>query len=187
MARSKLVGSGPVALKPATRSALKVALTRNATDKARAPSQSAGKNAATLVQPRLDRGYVMVKLGNVTVQAKTLGIAAGRIALPKMIQESMGLQDAFLVRNVKNPSAPEVLVINPAALDKELRQVRPSRTLGAIVDALPFERRGVPRLRLRPLPDAGIQNRLRVPILGAGASSSRKGVGVVNVGAAEEG
>jgi hypothetical protein len=85
-----------------------------------------------------------IKLGSVTVQAKALGIGAGRIALPKMIQKSMRLEDAFLVRNIKNPMAPQVLVINPAALDQELRRVRPGRTLGEIIDVLPFNRQGVP-------------------------------------------
>ena len=107
---------------------------------------------------------VQIKLGSVTVHAKTLGIAAGRIALPKMVQGSKNLEDAFLVRNVKNPSAPEVLVINAAALDQELRRGRPARTLGDIVDALPFGRKGVPSLKMRPLPDGGISKRLRLPV-----------------------
>ena len=128
----------------------------------------------------------MVKLGNVTVQARTLGVAAGRIALPKMIQASMGLEDAFLVRNVKNPNAPEVLVINPAALDKELRQVRPGRTLGEVVDSLPFGRRGVPRLRLRPLPDADVKNRLRIPVLRAGGASQHRDVSPGKVNAVKK-
>ena len=174
MARSKFAGKGPVALKAAARGALKVALARSAPVQSRLQSPSA--STVTIKRP-LNVGYVMVKLGNVTVQAKTLGVAAGRIALPKMIQESMGLEDAFLVRNVKNPNAPEVLVINPAALDNELRQVRPNRTLGEIVDSLPFGRRGVPSLKVRPLPDAGIQNRLRVPNLAAAMASQYRGGG----------
>ncbi len=176
MARSKFAGKGPVALKAAARGALKVALARGAPVQSRLQSPSASKNSTVTIKRPLNVGYVMVKLGNVTVQAKTLGVAAGRIALPKMIQESMGLEDAFLVRNVKNPNAPEVLVINPAALDNELRQVRPHRTLGEIVDSLPFGRRGVPSLKVRPLPDADIQNRLRISNLApAGASKYRGG------------
>lgn len=132
-------------------------------------SRPKGAIASKQVVPegRVELGYVRIKLGSVTVQAKPLGIAAGRVALPKMIQGSVGLEDAFLVRNVKNPMAPEVLVINPAALDKELRRVRPGRTLGDIVDVLPFNRQGVPSLRVHALPDAGIEKRLRLPVVAA--------------------
>jgi hypothetical protein len=128
--------------------------------KARLHGKGSGKETA--VAARVE--HVRIKLGSVTVHAKALGIAAGRIALPKMIQASLGLEDAVLVRNVKNPTAPEVLVINPAALDQELRRVRPARTLGEIIDVLPFGRQGVPSLRVRDLPDAGLDKRLRLPV-----------------------
>ena len=125
--------------------------------------QGADTSPSGAAPEHVEPGYVRIKLGGVTVQAKAMGIAAGRIALPKMIQGSIGLEDAFLVRNVKNPTAPEVLVINPAALDQELRRARPARTLGEIVAVLPFGRQGVPTLRLRELPDAGLDKRLRLP------------------------
>ena len=143
-------------LKAATRVKLTSSL---APAKSRLQGASGGKGSAAI-----ELGYVRIKLGNVTVQAKALGIGAGRIALPKMIQKSRGLEDAFLVRNIKNPTAPEVLVINPAALDQELRRVRLGRTLGEIVDVLPFNRQGVPSLRVRALPDAGLDKRLRLPV-----------------------
>jgi hypothetical protein len=151
-------------LKAATRGSLKPTSSR-APVKSRLQGASGGKESAA--KGRIEPGYVRIKLGSITVQAKALGIAAGRIALPKMIQGSMRLEDAFLVRNVKNPTAPEVLVINPAALDQELRRVRPGRTLGEIIDVLPFGRQGVPSLRVRALPDAGLDKRLRLPVAAA--------------------
>jgi hypothetical protein len=121
------------------------------------------KGSGTPTSAILGNQYVRIKLGGVTVQAKALGIAAGRAALPKLVQGSIGLGDAFLVRNVKNPLAPNVLVINPAALDEELSRNRPKRTLGEIVSTLPFGRRGVPSLTAGALPDSGVGERLRVP------------------------
>ena len=158
MAHSKVA---PRHLKATTRMKLASSL-------ASAKSRSQGASGVKERAP-IELGYVRIKLGNVTVQAKALGIGAGRIALPKMIQKSRGLEDAFLVRNIKNPMAPEVLVVNPAALDQELRRARPGRTLGEIIDALPFSRQGVPTLKLRALPNAGLDKRLRLP--GAAARS----------------
>jgi len=143
----------------------KIAPRRNAKDKVKRlkvrPLGVRGGYEAATTAGTVER--VQIKLGGVTVHAKALGIAAGRIALPKMIQGSVDLEDAFLVRNVKNPTAPRVLVINPTALDQELRRFRPGRTLGDIIDVLPFGRKGVPSLRIRSLPDAGLDKRLRVP------------------------
>jgi hypothetical protein len=176
----------PRHLKAATHGSLKPTSGR-APVKSRLKGAIGSKESAPVgrVEPR----YVRIKLGNVTVQAKALGIAAGRIALPKMIQGSMALEDAFLVRNVKNPKAPEVLVINPAALDQELRRVRPGRTLGDIVDVLPFNRQGVPSLRVRALPDAGIEKRLRLPVVAArsGEPGEAQAAGVSAQATAREG
>ncbi len=127
---------------------------------ARLRGDSAGKQ--TVASGQVER--VQIRLGSIIVHARTLGIAAGRNALPKMVQESVNLEDAFLLRNVKNPTAPEVLVINPAALDQELRRVRPSRTLGDVIDVLPFGRKGVPSLRLHAPPDGETIQRLRLPV-----------------------
>jgi hypothetical protein len=176
----------PRHLKAATHGSLKPTSSR-APVKSRLKGAIGSKESAP--GGRVEPGYVRIKLGNVTVQAKALGIAAGRIALPKMIQGSMALEDAFLVRNVKNPTAPEVLVINPAALDQELRRVRPGRTLGDIVDVLPFNRQGVPSLRVRALPDAGIEKRLRLPVVAArsGQPGEAQAAGVSAQAKAREG
>jgi hypothetical protein len=104
-----------------------------------------------------------------------------------MIQKSMGLKDAFLVRNIKNPTAPEVLVINPAALDQELRRVRPGRTLGEIIDVLPFNRQGVPSLRVRALPDAGLDKRLRLSAARNDQAQQAHAAGVSAQAKAQEG
>ena len=170
--------------KAPTRGSPKAAPSRVAV-KSRVHGASAGKEAA--VPGRAEPGYVRIKLGNVTVQAKAMGIAAGRIALPKMIQGSMGLEDSFLVRNVRNPTAPEVLVINPAALDQELCRVRPGRTLGEIIGVLPFGRQGVPSLRVRALPDTGLGKRLRLPVAGARADWAYEAAGVSASAEAQEG
>jgi hypothetical protein len=161
MASSKVAQRHP---KAATRGSLKPTASR-APGKTRSQGASGGKESAA--KERIELGYVRIKLGSVTLQVKALGIGAGRIALPKMIQKSRGLEDAFLVRNIRNPTAPEVLVINPAALDQELRRARPGRTLGEIVDMLHFNRQGVPRLVVRALPDAGLDKRLRLPAAAA--------------------
>jgi hypothetical protein len=176
----------PRHLKAATHGSLKPASSR-APVKSRLKGASGSKQSAP--EGRVEPGYVRIKLGSVTVQARALGIAAGRIALPKMIQGSMGLEDAFLVRNIKNPTAPEVLVINPAALDQELRRVRPGRTLGDIVDVLPFNRQGVPSLRVRALPDTGIKKRLRLPVVAAASAqpSDAQAAGVSAQAKAREG
>jgi hypothetical protein len=158
-------------LKAATRGSLKLPSSR-ASGKSRLQGASGGKESTP--KGRVEPGYVRIKLGSVTVQAKALGIVAGRIALPKMIQKSMGLEDAFLVRNIKNPTAPQVLVINPAALDQELCRVRPGRTLGEIIDVLPFNRQGVPSLRARALPNAGLDKRLRLPVATARDDQARQ-------------
>jgi hypothetical protein len=168
-------------LKAATRGSLK-RTSSGVPVKSRLHGASGGKEKG-----RTEPGYVRIKLGSVTVQAKALGIAAGRIALPKMIQGSMRLEDAFLVRNVKNPMAPEVLVINPAALDQELRRVRPGRTLGEIVDALPFGRQGVPSLRVRDLPDAGLSKRLRLPVAASRTDRAHAAAAVSAPAKAQEG
>lgn len=86
------------------------------------------------------------------LDVEQVAVALARTGMPGLIRASAKSGRAFLIQNAKNPSAASALLINPDVLKKRLAQLRPTRTLGQLLDSLPFQRRGSPRLTVE-LPD----------------------------------
>ena len=91
-------------------------------------------------------GETQIKVGFTTVDVERVSVAAARTDMPGMIRASAETGQAFLIHNAKNPSAATALLINPAALDRRLSTPATKRTLGELIDTLPFKRRGSPRV-----------------------------------------
>lgn len=108
--------------------------------------------------------------GPIVLNVEQVAVASARTGMPGLIRASAKSGRAFLIQNAKNPSAASALLINPGVLQQRLAQVRPARTLGQLLDSLPFKRRGAPRLTVE-LPD-DVAPDLKVP--GRGERSSAK-------------
>lgn len=102
-----------------------------------------------------------IRLGSLFVDVERVAIGAARAEMPTLIRDSTESGRAFLIHNAKSPSAATALLINPAVLEQRLLHAKPRRTLGDVIDTLPFKRRGAPRLVVS-LPDDDAPT-LRVP------------------------
>lgn len=94
-------------------------------------------------------------LGRIVLEVEQVPVASARTGMPGLIRASAKSGRAFLIHNAKNPAAASALLINPDILRARLERSRSVRTLGALLDALPFKRQGSPRLRAG-LPEDGL-------------------------------
>lgn len=118
-------------------------------------------------------GSRQLKLGGVEIDVDFVPVGSARTEMPGLIRASAESGRAFLIRNARNPSAATALLVNPAVLARKLAAARPPRTLGDVIDALPFKRRGAPRLTVElpddEAPDLRVPRRRRVRVVAAGA------------------
>ena len=108
--------------------------------------------AATLVHKAPVHVGYQIKVGSVFVDVEQVAVGSARTEMPGLIRASAESGRAFLIHNARNASAATALLINPAVLEQRLSVTKPRRTLGDVIDALPFKRRGTPRL-VASLPD----------------------------------
>lgn len=101
---------------------------------------------------KLSRAEESIALGTTWLEVEPVAVGSARTVMPRLIRDSASGR-AFLIRNAKSPSAATALLINPEVLQERLIRSKPRRTLGQVLDALPFKRLGAPRLRVVDLPD----------------------------------
>jgi hypothetical protein len=102
-----------------------------------------------------------IQFAGKTVEVAEIGVGSARAAIPRMMRDSALTGRAYFIRNNKNPTAASALLVSPQALEKLLYAPVERRTLGAVLDALPFRGVEVPRIR-KDHPDNIMRTR-RVP------------------------
>jgi hypothetical protein len=107
-------------------------------------------------------------IGGAALQVEQVAVGFARTRMPGLIRASAESGRVFLIENARSPSAASALLVNPEVLGRTIAAARLRRTLGDIVDALPFKRRGAPRLTIE-MPDAEATV-LRVPGQSASAA-----------------
>ena len=93
-----------------------------------------------------------------------MNISDARARLPKMIRESV-MGRTYLIGSARNADAPSAVLIGVSKLDEvvqEVAQSGSSRTLGDILDSLPFSGMELRSPLVEPLPGAGLPT-LRLP------------------------
>lgn len=130
------------ALKPLPRARAPKAATAR---KAR-PAAGAGKPAGAAAHPLRTVAKTQITLGLVSVDVERVSVASARTEMPGLIRASAETGRAFLIHNAKNASAAGALLINPAVLEQRLQSAAAPRTLGQLIDTLPFKRRGSRRV-----------------------------------------
>jgi hypothetical protein len=93
-----------------------------------------------------------IALGPLWLDVEAVAVGSARNVMPQLIRDS-ATGRAFLIRNAKSPTAASALLINPEVLQERLIKWKPRRTLGQVLDSLPFKRLGAPRLKTIDLPD----------------------------------
>ena len=101
---------------------------------------------------KVSRAEESIALGPMWLDVETVAVGSARTVMPRLIRDSASGR-AFLIRNAKSPAAASALLINPEVLQERLTKGKPRRTLGQVLDALPFKRLGAPRLSTIDLPD----------------------------------
>jgi len=102
-----------------------------------------------------------LQIGALTLEVEEVGVGYARAELSKLIRNSAASGRAFLIRNARDTTAPPVLLLSPEVLSELLIKPDRRRTLGEIVDSLPFQDTRVPRLRAG-LPNSKLR-KLRAP------------------------
>ena len=127
--------------------------------------------SAARAAPRAEAapGFVQgtVQLGGMTVQVSEVAVGQARTEIPSLIRDSAETGRAFHIRNAKNPAAASALLVSPQALEKLVFAPVRQRTLGDLLDALPFKHTGARGLRAKVADNR--TRRLRVPGTGGGA------------------
>jgi hypothetical protein len=125
-----------------------------------------GKVAASVskppaaAHPQRPAGRTQITLGLVSVDVERVSVASARTEMPGLIRASAESGRAFLIHNAKNASAAGALLINPAVLEQRLLATAVPRTLGALIDTLPFKRRGSRRVVVNRPDDHAPERRL---------------------------
>lgn len=96
-----------------------------------------------------------LRIGELTLEIQEVGVGYARAEMSNLMRDSAASGRAFLIRNARNTTAPSVLLMSPEVLSELLSKSDRRRTLGEIVNSLPFQETHVPRLR------AGLPNKTR--------------------------
>lgn len=99
------------------------------------------------MEPLGDLVRTTVQLGGSTVEVHEIDVEAARAALPRLMWTAAETGCTFRIRGGEDPSV-DVLLMSPQALERFLLQPTQHRTLGDVLDALPFKAIGVQRLRV---------------------------------------
>lgn len=106
------------------------------------------------------------------LQPQAVAVAAARQHFAHYIRRSAEAGEVFLIRNGRSTDAPSALLISPQTLARHLAEPpRAVRTLGTLLDSLPYRRRGVPRASAA-LHDAEGAPPLTLPAGGSAAGQS---------------
>jgi len=101
---------------------------------------------------KVARAGESIALGAMRLDVEPVAVGSARNEMPRLIRDS-ATGRAFLIRNAKSPTAAGALLINPEVLQERLTKGKPRRTLGQLLDSLPFKRLGAPRVKTIDLPD----------------------------------
>lgn len=104
------------------------------------------KQSAAVANRSQSLAKTQIMLGLVSVDVERVSVASARTEMPGLIRASAESGRAFLIHNAKNASAAGALLINPAVLEQRLQAAATPRTLGELIDTLPFKRRGSGRV-----------------------------------------
>jgi hypothetical protein len=97
------------------------------------------------VGPGDGEGTIVLHLASgqdISINVVNVPSSSARNDMPRLIRESAKSNRAFLIRNAKTPNAASALLVSPSALESQL-DARPRRTLGQLIDNLPFRRNGL--------------------------------------------
>lgn len=112
--------------------------------------------------------------GEVELEVDTVAVGAARNDMPGLMRRSAETGRAFLIKNAKTQGGPSALLVDEAVLRERVAQARPARTLGQIIDALPFRRLGKsPVLVADALPFDGLPE-LQLPEIDSTAPGTQK-------------
>lgn len=91
--------------------------------------------------------------GEVELEVETVAVGAARNDMPGLMRRSAETGRAFLIKNAKTQGGPSALLVDEAVFREKIAEARPARTLGQIIEALPFRRLGQnPVLKVDALP-----------------------------------
>jgi hypothetical protein len=91
--------------------------------------------------------------GQVALEFETVQVGAARSDMPSLMRKSAETGRAFLIKNAKSAGAPASILVDEAVLRERMSHTRPRRTLGQLLEALPFRRLGGnPSLEVVSLP-----------------------------------
>ncbi|MDR0225458.1 MAG: hypothetical protein LBI66_03470 [Burkholderiaceae bacterium] len=95
--------------------------------------------------------------GAVELEVENVAVGAARADIPGLMRRSAETGRGFLIKNAKTQAGPSAILVDLTVFRDRIAQARPSRTLGEIVDSLPFHKLGKsPVLEARALPDDGL-------------------------------
>lgn len=95
----------------------------------------------------------VIHVGGLAVEVVQVPVASARNDMPTLMRASAEQGQAYLIHNAKNASAATALLINPDVLGNLMTVKAAPRTLGELINTLPFKRRGAPRLEVNMVDD----------------------------------
>lgn len=108
-----------------------------------------------------DAVHTFIRVGQLSMAVEEIGVVQARAEIPSLIRASAQTGRAFHIRNAKNPQSATALLVSPEALEKLVFRASRRRTLGELLDALPFKHTGAGRIRAG-IPDNMVRA-LKVP------------------------
>lgn len=112
--------------------------------------------------------------GEVELEVDTVAVGVARNDMPGLMRRSAETGRAFLIKNAKTQGGPSALLVDEAVLREKVAQARPARTLGQLLDALPFRRLGQnPVFVVDALPFDGLPE-LRLPDVDSAAAGTHQ-------------
>lgn len=155
-------GSAPVTAAPARQ------VSKNSPILAAARARvAAGKARVAAIKKGVHPSHPM-KFGALEFDVEPIAVASARNSMPGLILASANMGRAFLIRNAKSASAASALLIDPKVLEQRLSSMKPRRTLGELIDALPFRQHDAPRVVARLPNDEAPTLRISGQVIGEG-------------------
>lgn len=111
----------------------------------------------------LDVVHATLQIAGLTIDVDEVGVGYARTEIPSLIRASARTGKAFHIRNAKNPDAPSALLVSPEALARIVSVRVQRRTLGELLQSLPFKHIDTPRVRVN-VPN-NLMRPLRVPVM----------------------
>jgi hypothetical protein len=111
------------------------------------------------------RGDIRDRLREALGAAVEVNITEARAQMPQMVKYSTAGRGTYLIGSARNRETRPAVLIGMDELERVVQVAAnppPSRTLGDILDTLPFPGMDLPRLKLKALPGGGLPN-LRLP------------------------